>query len=104
MQTLKLNENDDLTDAELLDARVPMRFWTRQFHLEPTSRQRRFDWAFGVVLPTICVAADPIVFSSFLGEGDACGDGRSEGRGGGKAAAGQKCNRHPDSSVCDRIR
>jgi len=71
MQTLKLNENDDLTDAELLDARVPMRFWTRQFHLEPTSRQRRFDWAFGVVLPTICVAADPIVFSSFLGEGDA---------------------------------
>lgn len=71
MQTLKLSKNDELTDAEMLDARVPMRFWKRQFFLEPTSRQWRFDWAFGVVLPTICVAADPIVFSSFLGEGDA---------------------------------
>ncbi|MGD9564148.1 MAG: hypothetical protein AB7F88_18355 [Pyrinomonadaceae bacterium] len=67
MQTLKIRPDDELTDAEL----VPIRFWKRQFHLEPTARQRRFDWTFGVILPTICVAADPIVFSSSFGEGDA---------------------------------
>src|SRR5687767_1465202 len=71
MQSLKLREDQELTVAELLESRVPLGFFNRQFHLEPTVRQRRFDWAFGVVLPIVCVAADPIVFSSAFGAEDA---------------------------------
>jgi hypothetical protein len=37
-------------------------FWRRQFQREPTRMQRGFDWAFGVVMPIICFAFDPIVF------------------------------------------
>ncbi len=71
MQSLKLREDQELTEAELLESRVPLGFFNRQFHLEPTVRQRRFDWTFGVVLPIVCVAADPIVFSSAFGAEDA---------------------------------
>jgi hypothetical protein len=44
------------------------RFWRRQFQKESTESQRRFDWIFGVVLPVICFAFDPIVFKSGFGE------------------------------------
>ena len=71
MQSLKLREDQELTEGELLESRVPLGFCNRQFHLEPTPRQRRFDWTFGVILPVICVAADPIVFSSAFGVDDA---------------------------------
>jgi hypothetical protein len=37
-------------------------FWRRQFQLESTPKQKIFDWAFGVVLPVICFAFDPIIF------------------------------------------
>jgi len=67
MQSLKLREDQELTETELLESRVPLGFFHRQFHLEPTVRQRRFDWAFGVVLPIVCVAADPIVFQDSFG-------------------------------------
>ena len=61
MQTLDLN-SDDLPDA--CDAKdvEPVGFWRRQFQLEPTSSQRKFDWIYGVGLPLVCVAADPVVF------------------------------------------
>ena len=52
MQSLKLREDQELTETELLESRVPLGFFNRQFHLEPTVRQRRFDWSFGVVLPS----------------------------------------------------
>jgi hypothetical protein len=71
MQSLKLSEDQELTEAELLESRMPLGFFNRQFHLEPTVRQRRFDWAFGVILPIVCVAADQIVFSSAFGVEDA---------------------------------
>jgi hypothetical protein len=37
-------------------------FWQRQFQLESTPKQKIFDWAFGVVLPVVCFAFDPIIF------------------------------------------
>lgn len=44
-------------------------FWRRQFQKETTQSQRNFDWTFGVVLPVICFALDPIVFKNgFAGE------------------------------------
>ena len=63
MQSLKLKEDQDLTDAELLEARLPLGFFGRHFHPEPTARQQKFDWIFGVGLPLVCVAADPLVFA-----------------------------------------
>lgn len=38
-------------------------FWKRQFQVETTSRQKKFDWFFGVIMPVICVLFDPVVFS-----------------------------------------
>src|SRR5215203_824983 len=48
-------ESEDLLDE-------PQGFWKRRFSQEPTRKQRIFDWAYGVVIPLICVAADPIIF------------------------------------------
>lgn len=70
VQTLNLKEHQDLT-AALVEARVPDSFLGRQFYLEPTVRQQKFDWTFGVGMPLVCVAADPIVFNSFVGPEDA---------------------------------
>src|SRR5437762_7574420 len=44
-------------------------FWRRQFRVEPTRRQRQYDWFFGVVMPAVCIFFDPIVFK-FWGEPD----------------------------------
>jgi hypothetical protein len=44
------------------------KFWRRQFQKEATAAQRKFDWIFGVVLPVICFAFDPIVFKNGFGE------------------------------------
>src|SRR5215207_8680051 len=49
-------------EAFLSSLDKPAGFWERQFQPEPTMSQRRFDWAYGVIIPLICVAADPIVF------------------------------------------
>src|SRR4030095_4338358 len=56
-------ETQEETDSDL-SAAEPQGFWIRQFQREPTNRQRIFDWAYGVIIPMICVAADPIVFRS----------------------------------------
>lgn len=63
MQSIKIAENEELTESDLLQARLPLSFHERQFYLEPTYRQKRFDWVFGVAMPTLCFAADPFVFA-----------------------------------------
>lgn len=37
-------------------------FWRRQFGPAVTTRQRVFDWIFGIALPIVCFVFDPIVF------------------------------------------
>ncbi len=44
------------------DAQLKPRFWRRQFDDTPTRKQLRFDIAFGLVIPVLCFAFDPIVF------------------------------------------
>lgn len=39
-------------------------FWRRQFQIETTSKQKIFDWIFGVGLPVICFVFDPLVFKN----------------------------------------
>lgn len=41
-------------------------FWQRQFDDAPTTAQRRFDVMFGIVLPVLCLACDPVVFGGGL--------------------------------------
>ncbi|NOT47908.1 MAG: hypothetical protein HOP17_09210 [Acidobacteria bacterium] len=55
MQKLNLNETAD-------EPTVEKSFWRRQFQAESTRAQKKFDWTFGVVLPVICFAFDPVVF------------------------------------------
>lgn len=42
-----------------------MGFWAKQFDSNGTSAQDKFDVAFGLVLPILCLLADPAVFKSF---------------------------------------
>ena len=58
VQTLGLN-GDDVPPVD-----ESIGFWERQFAQTPTERQKAFDWAYGVVIPLICVAADPFVFAN----------------------------------------
>src|ERR1043165_7622483 len=46
------------------------RFWKRQFDDSPTRAQLHFDIAFGLVLPVLCFAFDPIIFRSWGVLGD----------------------------------
>lgn len=58
----------DMQSLELLKEHKemhPPKFLERQFSQVPTRKQLKFDWTFGVVLPIICVAADPVVFRTF---------------------------------------
>ena len=57
IQTLNLN-----FEAATNSTDAPKGFWKRQFGESSTPTQKTFDWAFGVILPLICIAADPIVF------------------------------------------
>jgi hypothetical protein len=56
MQTLGLF--DDVPIAEQWEAG----FWRRQFQQESTRKQRRYDWAFGVIMPVVCFFFDPFIF------------------------------------------
>lgn len=47
--------------------RRPGGFWRRQFGGAPTSAQRKFDVAFGLVMPLLCFYFDPIVFKGGYG-------------------------------------
>ncbi len=42
-------------------------FWKRQFETPANSKQKTYDWIFGVFLPVICFAFDPIVFKGGIG-------------------------------------
>ena len=57
MQTLQINETS--TPAKRAG------FLQRQFSESPSRGQKRFDWMFGVGLPIVCIAADPIVFRNW---------------------------------------
>ena len=63
IQTLELNKNEQEVDDDNSDRPHSIAFWKRQFLQTPTKKQTRFDWAYGVGIPLICVAADPIVFT-----------------------------------------
>lgn len=47
---------------------IKPKFLARQFSSVPTLSQRKFDWYFGVGLPIVCIAADPIVFRNWGGD------------------------------------
>lgn len=51
-----------LGDARCVRPRGRSGFWRRQFDDAPTTAQRNFDLAFGVVMPVLCFVFDPIVF------------------------------------------
>lgn len=50
-----------ISDEKLFDP-PPKGFWRRQFHPVATPAQTSFDVFFGMILPVICLIADPIVF------------------------------------------
>ena len=54
MQQLNLDENNLIEPQK--------RFWQRQFQVEATESQKKFDWIFGVIMPVICFVLDPTVF------------------------------------------
>ena len=58
MQQLNLDENNIIE----VEAASESGFWRRQFQKDATKSQRKFDWFFGVVMPVVCFAFDPIVF------------------------------------------
>jgi len=62
--TLDLELETPINSACGLAADGPKQFRERQTDEEPEGRSKKFDWAFGVLIPLICVAADPIVFRS----------------------------------------
>lgn len=62
LQSLELS-NNAISDGDDTEADSSVGFWERQFIQTPSRGQTKFDWAYGVVIPVICVAADPIVFT-----------------------------------------
>ena len=63
IQTLELHLDAHTQTESELTVGEPRGFWRRQFQQETTPQQRSFDWTYGVVVPLICFAADPIVFT-----------------------------------------
>ena len=63
MKTIKLDLNSESSETSADETPGPS-YWRRQFATEVTRKQKIYDWLFGVVLPVICVAADPIVFKN----------------------------------------
>lgn len=49
-----------------MDAPPKPGFWKRQFTGRPTGRQNAYDVLVGILLPLICLYADPVVFTSHL--------------------------------------
>jgi hypothetical protein len=46
--------------------RRPRGFWRRQFDDAPTPAQLKFDVAFGLVMPVLCLYFDPVVFKGWF--------------------------------------
>ncbi len=59
MLELGLNEECEAEKVEVKES-----FWKRQFKKEGTKPQIIFDWTFGIVMPVICFAFDPLIFKS----------------------------------------
>lgn len=55
-------KNSELETKQAEKTQKQIGFWRRQFQSEATLKQKIFDWVFGIVLPVLCVIADPIVF------------------------------------------
>ena len=55
-----------ITGARCVRPRRTQGFWRRQFDDAPTPAQRKFDVAFGVVMPVLCFVFDPFVFRGEL--------------------------------------
>jgi len=45
----------------------PVGYWKRQFQPQGNTKQKYYDWAFGVILPVVCFALDPLVFKGGIG-------------------------------------
>lgn len=60
MQQIPLN-NSSIQPKKSFRSRQES-FWKRQFQKNATRSQLKFDWIFGVILPFICFAFDPVVF------------------------------------------
>jgi hypothetical protein len=56
----------DFRPARADATRQPGPFWRRQFSESVTPAQRRFDIAFGFVMPILCLVFDPVVFREWL--------------------------------------
>lgn len=63
MQTLGLDDEFEYREApKTIKENASTGFWSRQFQIDATHKQRVFDWLFGVIVPVVCFAFDPIVF------------------------------------------
>ena len=53
-----------MSNNGLLNPTKPVKigYWKRQFQTQATSKQKVWDWIFGVIMPVICFVFDPIVF------------------------------------------
>jgi hypothetical protein len=71
LQSLNLSEiqySENVRTETVSESRK--KFFRRQFQSDMTTKQKVFDWLFGVVLPVICFVADPIVFKGYgMGKG-----------------------------------
>jgi hypothetical protein len=62
MTTLNLSDHPVFSDKAAEEGKPG--FWRRQFQQEATPGQRHYDWLFGVVMPAVCFALDPVIFRS----------------------------------------
>ena len=60
MQQLGLNNAVNQSNNAATPPKIG--YWKRQFQVQGNSKQKVYDWIFGVILPVICFAFDPIVF------------------------------------------
>lgn len=64
---IAVNGKNDAGSATVNSKTKKVGFWRRQFQSEATKNQRVFDWVFGVAMPVVCFAFDPIVFRNNWG-------------------------------------
>jgi hypothetical protein len=65
MQQLGLNNAANLPNNPTNLPKIG--YWKRQFQAQGNSKQKVYNWIFGVILPVICFAFDPIVFKGGFG-------------------------------------
>jgi hypothetical protein len=60
------NETYNFSERKIKRLNRKIAFWKRQFQAESTTKQKIFDWVFGVIMPVICCFFDPIVFKGAM--------------------------------------